>query len=192
MRRRDEEQTRRGSEPQTRLERGFEILDAGGLVTYVNYPSTEYLELPFLDVTSFNVYVECKDRYESYLARLQNIARRFHALAVSLGGLMIKVGQFMSSRLDVLAARLHQPHDARVVGHVQPVVVAIHSRLDAGGVLAAAHGDAMARRRALVKRLLGGRGGGSDEVAQGGGASAAFLASALAGLAGVVRAELGA
>ena len=35
-------------------------------------------------------------------ARLQRLARRFHALAVSLGGLMIKVGQFMSSRLDVL------------------------------------------------------------------------------------------
>ena len=35
-------------------------------------------------------------------ARLENIARRFHVLAVELGGLMIKVGQFMSSRLDVL------------------------------------------------------------------------------------------
>ena len=35
-------------------------------------------------------------------ARLQNLARRFHALAVELGGLMIKVGQFLSSRLDVL------------------------------------------------------------------------------------------
>jgi predicted unusual protein kinase regulating ubiquinone biosynthesis (AarF/ABC1/UbiB family) len=34
--------------------------------------------------------------------RLQRIAQRFHALAVDLGGLMIKVGQFMSSRLDVL------------------------------------------------------------------------------------------
>jgi len=34
--------------------------------------------------------------------RLQLIARRFHALAVDLGGLMIKVGQFMSARLDVL------------------------------------------------------------------------------------------
>lgn len=34
--------------------------------------------------------------------RLRGIARRFHELAVSLGGLMIKVGQFMSSRLDVL------------------------------------------------------------------------------------------
>ncbi|MCH1883352.1 AarF/UbiB family protein [Agrococcus sp. ARC_14] len=35
-------------------------------------------------------------------ARLTRLARRFHHLAVELGGLMIKVGQFMSSRLDVL------------------------------------------------------------------------------------------
>ncbi|MCK2029870.1 ABC1 kinase family protein [Microbacterium galbinum] len=34
--------------------------------------------------------------------RMQKFARRFHGLAVELGGLMIKVGQFMSSRLDVL------------------------------------------------------------------------------------------
>lgn len=34
--------------------------------------------------------------------RMRRFAQRFHALAVELGGLMIKVGQFMSSRLDVL------------------------------------------------------------------------------------------
>ncbi|AWB89165.1 ABC1 kinase family protein [Salinibacterium hongtaonis] len=34
--------------------------------------------------------------------RVSGIARHFQALAVELGGLMIKVGQFMSSRLDVL------------------------------------------------------------------------------------------
>jgi predicted unusual protein kinase regulating ubiquinone biosynthesis (AarF/ABC1/UbiB family) len=34
--------------------------------------------------------------------RMRVIARRFRGLAVDLGGLMIKVGQFMSSRLDVL------------------------------------------------------------------------------------------
>lgn len=34
--------------------------------------------------------------------RMRNFAQRFHALAVELGGLMIKVGQFLSSRLDVL------------------------------------------------------------------------------------------
>ncbi|MCT9820359.1 AarF/UbiB family protein [Microbacterium sp. W1N] len=34
--------------------------------------------------------------------RTRRIAERFRALALDLGGLMIKVGQFMSSRLDVL------------------------------------------------------------------------------------------
>jgi predicted unusual protein kinase regulating ubiquinone biosynthesis (AarF/ABC1/UbiB family) len=34
--------------------------------------------------------------------RMRRFARSFHGLALDLGGLMIKVGQFMSSRLDVL------------------------------------------------------------------------------------------
>ncbi|WP_255557436.1 AarF/ABC1/UbiB kinase family protein [Paeniglutamicibacter sp. Y32M11] len=33
---------------------------------------------------------------------MRRFAQRFHALALDLGGLMIKVGQFLSSRLDVL------------------------------------------------------------------------------------------
>ena len=38
--------------------------------------------------------------------RMITFARRFRALAVELGGLMIKVGQYMSSRLDVLPPEL--------------------------------------------------------------------------------------
>ncbi len=48
--------------------------DPKGLVTYVNYPSTEYLDLPFLDLVCFNVYLESEEPLEAYLARLQNIA----------------------------------------------------------------------------------------------------------------------
>jgi hypothetical protein len=48
--------------------------DPGCLVTYVNYPSTEYLHLPFVDFVCFNVYLETKEKLESYLARLANIA----------------------------------------------------------------------------------------------------------------------
>jgi glycosyltransferase involved in cell wall biosynthesis len=48
--------------------------DPDGLVTYVNYPTTEYLELPFLDFHCFNVYLEEQNRLESYLYRLQNIS----------------------------------------------------------------------------------------------------------------------
>jgi GT2 family glycosyltransferase len=48
--------------------------DPESLVTYVNYPTTEYLQLPFLDLLSFNVYLEARDRLEAYLARLHNLA----------------------------------------------------------------------------------------------------------------------
>jgi len=48
--------------------------DPDGLVTYVNYPTTEYLDLPFLDLVCFNVYLESQDRLKAYLARLQNLA----------------------------------------------------------------------------------------------------------------------
>ena len=48
--------------------------DPGALVTYVNYPSTEYLRVPSVDFLSFNVYLENADRYDAYLARLQNLA----------------------------------------------------------------------------------------------------------------------
>ncbi len=59
------------------LRRIYEVVkaeDPEGLVTYVNYPTTEYLQLPFLDLLCFNVYLESQDRLEAYLPRLQNIA----------------------------------------------------------------------------------------------------------------------
>jgi glycosyltransferase involved in cell wall biosynthesis len=57
-----------------RLCRVIKEEDPDGLVTYVNYPTTEYLQLPFLDLVCFNVYLESQERFEAYLARLQTIA----------------------------------------------------------------------------------------------------------------------
>jgi len=57
-----------------RLYRAAKAEDPEGLVTYVNYPSTEYLQLPFLDLVCFNVYLESQERFEAYLARLHNIS----------------------------------------------------------------------------------------------------------------------
>jgi glycosyltransferase involved in cell wall biosynthesis len=48
--------------------------DPTGLVTYVNYPTTEYLQLPFLDFHAYNVYLECGQSLAAYLARLQNLS----------------------------------------------------------------------------------------------------------------------
>jgi GT2 family glycosyltransferase len=57
-----------------RLYRAAKAEDPGGLVTYVNYPTTEYLDLSFLDLVCFNVYLEAPESYRDYLARLHNLA----------------------------------------------------------------------------------------------------------------------
>jgi GT2 family glycosyltransferase len=59
--------------------------DPEGLFTYVNYPSTEYLELPFLDLAAFNVFLEDEATYESYLARLQNLSGDRPLLITEIG-----------------------------------------------------------------------------------------------------------
>jgi len=48
--------------------------DPAALCTYVNFPSTEYLQLGFVDFFCFNVYLEAPERFTAYLARLQNLA----------------------------------------------------------------------------------------------------------------------
>lgn len=42
------------------------------------------------------------------IKRLKNLAKGFHQLAADLGGLMVKVGQFLSSRVDVLPQEITQ------------------------------------------------------------------------------------
>ncbi|HEX6299732.1 MAG TPA: glycosyltransferase [Acidimicrobiia bacterium] len=48
--------------------------DAVTPVTYANFPSTEYLQLDFVDLLCFNVFLEAPSHLEAYLKRLQNIA----------------------------------------------------------------------------------------------------------------------
>ncbi len=44
--------------------------DPGGLFTYSNYPTTEYLDLSFLDFVCFNVYLHREEDYRRYLTHL--------------------------------------------------------------------------------------------------------------------------
>lgn len=48
--------------------------DPEGLVTYVNYPTTEYLDLSFLDFDCFNVYLEKPEKLSIYISRLHNLS----------------------------------------------------------------------------------------------------------------------
>jgi GT2 family glycosyltransferase len=68
-----------------RLCRRVKQIDRKALVTYVNYPTTEYLQLGFLDLQCFNVYLEEPDRLDVYLARLQNIAGDKPLLMAEMG-----------------------------------------------------------------------------------------------------------
>ena len=68
-----------------RLARVVRDQDPGALVTYVSYPSTEYLQCPFADLISFNVYLESMNRFEAYLPRLQNLAGDRPLLITELG-----------------------------------------------------------------------------------------------------------
>jgi GT2 family glycosyltransferase len=68
------------------------------LVTYVSYPSTEYLQLPFIDVVAFNVYLESCERLALYLARLQNLAGERPLLMTELGLDSIRNGEKRQAR----------------------------------------------------------------------------------------------
>jgi glycosyltransferase involved in cell wall biosynthesis len=48
--------------------------DPGRLVSYANFPSTEYLTIDFTDFLCFNVYLHHEDAFRRYVARLHNLA----------------------------------------------------------------------------------------------------------------------
>ena len=60
-------------------------IDPGALVTYVNFPTTEYLQLPFLDFQCFNVYLESREALANYLARLQNLVGEKPLVVAEIG-----------------------------------------------------------------------------------------------------------
>ncbi|PYR06585.1 MAG: glycosyl transferase, partial [Acidobacteria bacterium] len=80
------------------LYRAVKDEDPDGLVTYVNYPSTEYLELPFLDLVSYNVYLERQSALDAYLARLQNVAADRPLILSELGLDAFRNGEFAQAQ----------------------------------------------------------------------------------------------
>jgi GT2 family glycosyltransferase/DNA-binding beta-propeller fold protein YncE len=62
------------------------------LLTYVNYPPTEYLDTECFDVTSFNVYLHRESDLRAYLARLQQVAGSRPLLLAEAGADSIREG----------------------------------------------------------------------------------------------------
>src|SRR6266700_4011983 len=72
--------------------------DPKALVTYVNYPSTEYLRLPFLDFLCFNVYLESQQAFEDYLARLHSLSNDSPVLLSEVGLDSLRNGEDKQAR----------------------------------------------------------------------------------------------
>ncbi len=62
------------------------------LLTYVNFPPTEYLELDAFDVAAYNVYLHREQELRAYIARLQHLAGNRPLLLAEAGGDSIREG----------------------------------------------------------------------------------------------------
>jgi O-antigen biosynthesis protein len=99
------------------IERLYRIVkkeDPQALVTYVNYPTTEYLQLPFLDFVCFNVYLESQVRLEAYLARLQNITGERPLLMAEIGLDSRRHGE--TAQADILTWQIRSVFKSGCVG----------------------------------------------------------------------------
>lgn len=73
--------------------------DPEGLVSYANYPTTEYLELPFLDFLSFNVYLHRDAEYRKYILRLHSLAEVKPLVLSEFGADSIREGEAEQARI---------------------------------------------------------------------------------------------
>ena len=69
------------------------------LLTYANFPPTEYLDLGCFDVCAFNVYLHREADLRAYLARLQHVAGTRPLLLAEAGADSIREGLDGQARL---------------------------------------------------------------------------------------------
>ena len=75
------------------------------LMTYVNYPPTDYLDLPFLDVVAFNVYLHEERELRAYLARLHHVAGNRPLLLAEAGADAFRQGEEGQAALTAMQLR---------------------------------------------------------------------------------------
>jgi GT2 family glycosyltransferase len=88
--------------------------DAEGLVTYANYPPTEYLDPSFLDFVTFNVYLHDREPFRHYLFRLQNLVGDKPLLLGEIGMDSLRNGE--RAQADFLAGHTREAMLMGLVG----------------------------------------------------------------------------
>ncbi len=69
------------------------------LLTYVNFPPTEFLDIDCFDVCAFNVYLHKESELKAYLARLQHLAGNKPLLLAEAGADSIREGLHGQARI---------------------------------------------------------------------------------------------
>ncbi len=86
------------------------------LFTYVNFPPTEFLDLSFLDVCAFNVYLHREPELRAYLTRLQHIAGQKPFLLAEAGADSIREG--VAGQAEITAMHVRTAFEEGAAGAV--------------------------------------------------------------------------
>jgi len=86
------------------------------LVSYANFPTTEYLDLDFLDFISFNVYLHRERDFRRYLSRLQNLAKDKPLVLTEFGIDSIREGA--AEQAQTLSWQVRAAYESGVAGTV--------------------------------------------------------------------------
>src|SRR6202047_1112626 len=84
------------------------------LVSYANFPSTEYLTIDFTDFVCFNVYLHDQAAFQRYIARLHNLAVDRPLVLTEFGVDSMRLGEEEQRR--ILSWQVHSAFEAGVAG----------------------------------------------------------------------------
>src|SRR5215470_2550723 len=86
------------------------------MVSYANFPPTEYLDLDFLDFVAFNVYLHRETDFRRYLSRLQNLARDKPLVLTEFGIDSMREGA--TEQAQILSWQVRAAYESGVAGTV--------------------------------------------------------------------------
>jgi glycosyltransferase involved in cell wall biosynthesis len=89
-------------------------IDPDSLVSYANFPSTEYLDVDGIDFVCFNVYLHDEVAFRRYLARLQNLAEDKPLVLTEFGIDSIREGS--ARQAEILSWQIRAAFEGGVAG----------------------------------------------------------------------------
>lgn len=90
--------------------------DPEGLVSYANYPCTEYLNINFTDFSCFNVYLHREQDFRHYLSRLHNLAEDKPLVLSEFGVDSMREGT--QAQADILCQKLSSSFEMGAAGTI--------------------------------------------------------------------------